>query len=410
MKYKLILILIMILVSCKNGNEIEPDSKEINLTNVYDENPSKVSLSDIASSIEYINLQTIDNAILARVDSKKGNIKFFKNRILIKDNKNILLLFDKKGNFLNKIGSIGKGPSEYLNIDGFTILESEKLIAINSRIEKKIYIYDFKGKYVSNFSTEFQTTNLFSFNGHLISINDFSFRKYSNFNNLSVFSKEGSLKKQLLFKADEKNLDKKLNSRIFWSYKSMNLNTYNLNGKQFFWEQSLYDSKDTIWEINKDFTVKYKNTIYIGGLKPKKELFYQNTRLTLEKSKKLTSINRLIETKDYMFFDLGRLEEGLKIYRDKTNKKNYKLQYKSSSKNRFVFSFFNDIDDGLPFWPDGMVSENKVFKLVYGYEIKEKLKKNIKLNTINQHNKKLLDLVKDSKITDNPILMIVTLK
>jgi hypothetical protein len=76
------------------------------------------------------------------------------------------------------------------------------------------------------------------------------------------------------------------------------------------------------------------------------------------------------------------------------------------------FSFNNDIDGGLPFWPDGIISEDKVFSLIYAYDLKKHIneqKNRIgKSNTI--HNEKIQKLINNANLIDNPIIMIVTLK
>ncbi|TGV03427.1 6-bladed beta-propeller [Flavivirga rizhaonensis] len=410
MKFYIIIFLITI-ISCTKENR-ELDGKVIDLANTYNQKPLKVNLSEIASEIEYIQLQTSDKSLLNRIDNESNNIKFFNKKILIKDKLNSLLLFNFKGEFLSKIGALGKGPGEYLKIDGFTILTEEESIVINSRQEKKMRLYDYSGIFKNDFSTKFQTNNIFSFNNHLISVNNFDFRKYSGYNNLSVFSKEGELKSQLLFKSFEKSLGKKNKNYIHWSYNSRAINTYNLKGKQFFWEYGLYDSKDTIWEINSDFIPKPSHIFHFGGKKPAMKSFFKDKKPSINELSKLTGIIGFIDTSNSMFIELGMLDKKIKIYRDKKVDMNIRVGYKIPSTNSINFSFYNDIDEGMPFWPDGMVSENKIFKLVYGYEIKRFLKENIAedKDTIHERKKRLRQMVENAKIYDNPILMIVTLK
>ena len=60
----------------------------------------------------------------------------------------------------------------------------------------------------------------------------------------------------------------------------------------------------------------------------------------------------------------------------------------------------------------GRVSDNKVFMLVYGCEMRDYIaRKGKRFDAIDKAGRdKLLMLVEKSKISDNPILMIVTLK
>ena len=74
-----------------------------------------------------------------------------------------------------------------------------------------------------------------------------------------------------------------------------------------------------------------------------------------------------------MFFNTIYEKRIHNIYYDKTTEQSSCVEFKRPSGRGIHFSFNNDIDGGIPFWPMGMASDNKVFMLTYGYEIKDYL-------------------------------------
>ncbi len=66
----------------------------------------------------------------------------------------------------------------------------------------------------------------------------------------------------------------------------------------------------------------------------------------------------------------------------------------------------NDLDHLSPFWPENIFSDNKMYKIVYGYELKIFFEKN-KSGDIKENEQ--IKIIKNSQITDNPILMVLNL-
>jgi len=65
------------------------------------------------AEIKYIPLETSDLSLIAEI--KK--IIYEDEKIIIDDNDNNCYLFDDNGNIICKIGSMGRGPNEYLFSD-----------------------------------------------------------------------------------------------------------------------------------------------------------------------------------------------------------------------------------------------------------------------------------------------------
>jgi hypothetical protein len=74
--------------------------------------------------------------------------------------------------------------------------------------------------------------------------------------------------------------------------------------------------------------------------------------------------------------------------------------------------FINDFDGGIDFWPIGIVNDNQVYRPLNIVSLKKGLENKSEEITVKYPDKKkaLEKLISDSDISDNPILMIVTLK
>jgi len=133
------LILVLFLLSCESQN-----SKLI----VFDPqtiSERKITLSDIADQITYIPL---DNII------PLGKISGFKisNNAIYASVKDIgIIAFDRGGNLKNTIGSIGRGPGEYLIYMRFCVdLKSGTVYVADGRNIVKVYTKT--GKFIREFS------------------------------------------------------------------------------------------------------------------------------------------------------------------------------------------------------------------------------------------------------------------
>jgi hypothetical protein len=114
---------------------------EINLEEQDYENT--VFYTDLFESIKIIPLETNSNCLIGQI----SEIEIYNDTIYILD-KNIakaLFMFDKNGNFIKKIGSLGKGPGEYISPKSFTIDNITRQIKILD--EYKVLLFSFVGNY-----------------------------------------------------------------------------------------------------------------------------------------------------------------------------------------------------------------------------------------------------------------------
>ena len=187
------------------------------------------------------------------------------------------------------------------------------------------------------------------------------------------------------------------------------LNTnYKYRDTLSYWENNY----DTIWRITNDFKAIPKYFINIGEKKIPIENATSKNVFNFKYFSKFDKITELYETKNHLFIRAFFNKKLNDIYYDKKMNISKSVKFSKPFGKGSHFSFYNDIDGGLPFWPMGNVSDNKLFMLVFGYEMRDYIaRKGKDFDALDKNGReKLLKLVEKSKISDNPILMVVTLK
>jgi len=99
-----IFYLLSLIILC-SGSQVNTNSsvKIINIETCLNDSGSKVPLSQYASTIEYVVLQSDSSCYLDRIDDPDRRIQFHDSLIFIAD-KSQLFLFKNNGAFLRKIG------------------------------------------------------------------------------------------------------------------------------------------------------------------------------------------------------------------------------------------------------------------------------------------------------------------
>lgn len=119
MKIKIALFALFIgIIACNRGGGPVNDRKTIEVIDLLSEPESEItSLSEIATDIEYISLQTSSTSMIKFI----RKVIISENRIYVQNNVEEILCFDKDGNFLYKLSKQGRGPGEYTFISDFSI-------------------------------------------------------------------------------------------------------------------------------------------------------------------------------------------------------------------------------------------------------------------------------------------------
>jgi hypothetical protein len=122
---------------------------------------NEFSLSEIADDIVYIPL---DNGFPL---GYSADFVFTDTAIYFRSYDIGILVYDRKGRFIRKIGSIGRGPGEYVGYTNFTV-DHETGTIYNLDIGNIIKVYSSDGQFIRSFpSPEFGGASLGFFNNKL---------------------------------------------------------------------------------------------------------------------------------------------------------------------------------------------------------------------------------------------------
>ena len=145
----------------------------INLAKAISESPKEIMLNELASDIRYVPLETTDDCLM----NNEFYIMQYTGEDIITSG---IFHFDKNGKFLNKIGSKGQGPEEYL----------QGLFAFGDWKNKLLYVqnwttltcYGFDGTFVRSVPTHqlnMGAAGLFDKN-HILYSNDIYYADKAN--------------------------------------------------------------------------------------------------------------------------------------------------------------------------------------------------------------------------------------
>ena len=151
----ILLLLIITLLGCSSNKKQEPISRSgvpvINLSEDVSTVPSLL-LSEAAEKLEIVPLEMTDESVLSDITE----MQVTDHNIWIDHGREFYIYrFSRTGKFLNRIGSIGQGPGEYVNYLTFLVDEDKKEVYIFST-NNGVLVYDFEGgfkKQISDFQT-----------------------------------------------------------------------------------------------------------------------------------------------------------------------------------------------------------------------------------------------------------------
>ena len=176
----ILLLLIITLLGCSSNKKQEPISRSgvpvINLSEDVSTVPSLL-LSEAAEKLEIVPLEMTDESVLSDITE----MQVTDHNIWIDHGREFYIYrFSRTGKFLNRIGSIGQGPGEYVNYLTFLVDEDKKEVYIFST-NNGVLVYDFEGGFKKQIS-DFQTmVGMFSSIYKQYILNDHKFFTIQNF-------------------------------------------------------------------------------------------------------------------------------------------------------------------------------------------------------------------------------------
>lgn len=401
----------------KNNTPQQPDLPiKINLIEAMAK-PKDIKLSDIADSIEYIPLEYMEDNPVGVI----SGFKYFPNNIFIHvgGSDGGFLRFDGKGKFLNKIGTIGRGPGEYMSGSRFSVIDNpERFYILCNFVPRNLLEYDYNG----NFWGTVLTANP----------SDGDFEAVSSQRFLFLASNIRRADTSIHYMACLKDRSNKSVTNIdhpFFSNRDLNnLGQFSYGGAgsgAYFDKWPLFydeNSMDTIYSIKNDSL--YPKYILDKGSEgaPLDKLYCISN--PPERYKYLSPISTSFKETPTDVFFMAIYKEEL-LYLINYNKK---LRSVSSMKTPYVIpnleqikqpatvypKFENDIDGGLSFASGFPNREGDIWTYKYDAAyLKKMLTKEHFENSkalYPEEKKSLMQLVDSIKDFDNPIIMVVYLK
>jgi len=353
-------------------------------------------LSDFASNVKYIKLQTDETCMVAQIFKLliDGENIFIESQYGVDSR---LLRFTSEGDFVNEIGLPGRGPGEYSAVLDFTLNKSKKIIYILDTMGK-ILLYDYSGTYFNTIKLDSRPSNLLFYNDAL-----FLFSAWPDYylnKGYGIEIKQLSENKKDIYLLNRKQIkfQREQGVIIYPNY------FYGINANKSI---SFLEAKfDTLYNIDSKYNIQPKMVLNLINKVPR-DLLTTNDYINARKTHN-TYFN-FIEVNNYIFFTL--ITAKLTTYFYLLNKSSGEvLKHNVTADKHYIF---NDIDGGLSFKPQGLADEGVLYSSIDCYSLKDHLtknySKNVKLkNPAEKEN--LKKLVKNSDLSDNPIIMLVILK
>lgn len=365
-----------------------------------------IKLSQIASEVKYIHLETNKDCMVY------NNAKYyFSDNFIFVQNRDHILKFSSEGKFIKQIGTPGRGPGEITSITTTSIIPEKKLIVIFDFVAHKLRYYNFDGNQV-------KTVNLSTYNyvkvldnNSLIAISYITSAASEKYTHLLVNESGNilsSVKNSESWKSDYPNNILSIGSPSFQPF-------YTYQNKCHL--KSMYN--DTVYEVNAN-KIQPSYFINLGKYRIPEEKRYE--RLSPAEARlfnKNTSgyyFSYVFEAGDRFFLTTNEWGGNNRIERFVINNKGFIAN--SDDRYSGVYKGFidNDWDGGALFWPKGNINDNTVFMPLYVADLKNIINFRRSSNSLKTLVKfpdkrtQMEKMVSDLDISDNPILMIVTLK
>jgi hypothetical protein len=351
----------------------------------------KMPLSVVADDILFIPLETQHECIVGRITE----ILFFADYIIVIDDLPQILLFDKIGKFVRKIGN----KNEFLSL--------YSPIAING----KLYVWDIHlnatlcynlqmEECVISQKHKFIPSTLKLFNDSLL-VYYCSMPPYPGvaFSRLHFFSLDFEKSDSIWYDTEYSALKREF-------FDEGRVNTYMKNGNMYIWDSNL----DTVFYLNKHLERNPGYQLFLGRHALSEDNKYNIHYVDYMKDDEFM-ITKVMETDKFFFIEglFGR-RYAKRIMYDKATKKSRDIIFNLDLHDA---GFHNDIDGSIPFWPKGYVSQNVLYDYISPFELK-RLMNDPYYKTIEfrdkAKNEAIRNFLASAKITDNPIIFLATIK
>jgi|WetSurMetagenome_2_1015567.scaffolds.fasta_scaffold117115_1 hypothetical protein len=360
----------------------------------------KINLSQLASNVEYIQLETNPDCLL----NQKSRF-FFVDSLIFVSNKDHILKFSINGKFLKKIGKPGRGPGEIGTIADLSIIPNKRQIIVQLLEKRSLLYFSFDGRFIKSINLPYR--------GIVKTIND---------GKILVWDRGSLMNAKLTFLLTNERGD---------TLSSVPNYTTIIKGSSISAAPSYSFFPEHFYYFNNNFFFKdeYNDTVYsVKSNKIVPQYFINLGKFKLPDNLNPSNIGPsnmekyLREAKNHYFctsFELANkvfvtshsYNKGvpkLVLYDKSLHQENLLINNEGSSTG-----LINDWDSGSDFWPVGCVSSSKVYMPIDINKLQTEFKKN-KANQalikFPEKQKQLEKIITGLDILNNPIIMIVTLK
>lgn len=369
---------------------------------------SKISLSSIAKTVEYIPLKTEGNTLIGQIREI-----FVSDDTIIVQGYDYCKTFDKKGRFLFNIGRVGKGPGEYLYINAFSVNQERHQIYITCN--GKITIFTYKGEHVQTINIPFETWSKSEFIKDGIFCHKELIFKATELNKLYFFNTYGEILDSF---GNRQPYERKLEFLFVPEQPQL------YHGCDFMFFRDGFN--DTIYKIDPDLKISPIYRINFGKYKLPLDAIKNIVDVRENPFQDYIFLNDILENRTFLFmnFDFGKhypsenaKEEYVSVFGQDIKTRN-SIVTAIYNKKKFVFTllygekvfgFINDIDGGLSFWPAYIDHHNNaMYAWIDAFEFVHMLseKQNRGYTYIDSAaNVKLKQLTQSLKEFDNPIII-----
>lgn len=375
-----------------------------------------VNLSEVATDIRYIPLETTAESVIGNV----WNVKYSNGKIYISDNKYAISIFKDDGIFIKKFSRVGRGPEEYVDFSTFQVNDANGGIEILER-SGRIIRYDSDGNFIEVIDKLYQKARSQSF----VTFSEF---KVSGWYESSRVEGKMEFKYGVTAFIDSLNI---LSEKIITSYSSMK--TQQVDGGMAVYMRIdppylikhkdevkfIMSECDTIFGIDNRGVISDKYVLNYGKYKALKEQDFDS--YTNNESNFITLATGFNETERYMLFNFNlralapepieRVSKGMDGKESVSKNTNVYAVFDKKKENltflnqpeKGKMGFREDIKGGFPFWPRFAGNRGELINFRNAIDI-------ITLSEENPENQFIGNLASVISENDNPVIIIVTPK
>jgi hypothetical protein len=395
-----IFLVLLTSYSCSDEKELETGLTTINLVDAYS-NAAPVNLSDFASDIEYIRLETSENTFYKSIYLKST---LGDSMILMKSTDRISLFDRKTGTYLKDIGHKGDDPEGFssalyalgVNVKNKTVYARGKRFDLYEySLGDGLLVNTIPGPEVEELdkaltSISFMDISLITSQGIIddeLGVGYFMNIKGNEPYKLVVYDFNGEV---LKIYPNHQSYEKRKNGISIES-----ADFHNYNNALFFKE----NFNDTVFNVGAD-TLKPALLYELGEYSPP----YREQENLGEKRSEYMFPYKTLQSSDFVFYNVSFKEKLAYGYYNRKTKEAFLSDPSTSDKKT---GYTNDIDNFVSFYPTSINEKGEMMGLITAEEVYEWFQNNPDRIASLPEN---LQALQNIEPEDNPVVMIAKLK